>query len=212
MIAALSKKYESGANPGAVGFIRGDTGGTSYGQYQIIAKNMPDFLENELKQYAPKAYEKLSKLKPYIRDAQGPFAQTWKQIADEGLLGDAEHKYIERTHYKPQYERLPEHLKAVVDTSPTLKNVLWSTAVQHRNTAPGIMQTAWESSDKSLEGFINRIYSERATRFPTLQKSNPNAWRGIQNRMSKYGELGDALEMLANERATMDLARFMARR
>ena len=139
--ASLSVQHEtSGRGPGTVSTGRGDRGGVSYGSYQL-ASNLgrpQEFLAEEGAQWAAEFAGQ--------RPGTAAFSQTWRDIAarEPEAFQQAQHDYIERTHYDVQASRVQARTTvAAVDGgvavpgvvlsehSRALQNVAWSTAVQH---------------------------------------------------------------------------------
>ncbi len=161
-LGSLSLTWESGQQgPGVISSGEGDPGGISYGLYQISMKQgyLEDFLLNEgqaffqiLGQYEPGSHE---------------FDMAWKAIADVQPIQfqKAQHEYIRRSHYMMQARRLNRKLGMNInDYSNVLKDVLWSTAVQHGPYNDvfynALARTNWK--DMSEKEIISRIYKERS--------------------------------------------------
>ncbi|MGJ4803401.1 LysM peptidoglycan-binding domain-containing protein [Luteimonas sp. SDU82] len=138
---SLSEQYEtSGRGPGTVSTGRGDRGGVSYGSYQLAtnAGRPQEFLAEEGARWAAEFAGQ--------RPGTEAFSQTWREIAarEPAAFQQAQHDYIERTHYEVQAARVQERTTIAgvdggiatpgVDLSQhsrALQNVAWSTAVQH---------------------------------------------------------------------------------
>ena len=187
-IGSLSARFESGDNGIAtIGYDEG--GGTSYGTYQIASRpgTMKAFLEY-LQDKAPKLAARLRAAGPTNTGGRnGAMPKVWKQIASEDGDGFAklQRDFIEQTHYLPALQEIRD--KTGVDVSGqsrALKEVLWSTAVQHgpkgaanifckainRNAKPG--QTI-ESKD-----LIDSIYSSRGKQFASSRSGTRSAVQG----------------------------------
>jgi len=193
-LGLLSARYES-AKEGTFAVGRDDTGGTSYGKYQINSHRMPQFLQF-IEHRSPEIYRTLTPLANVIDGGKnGPFAKAWKTLAStrEAELGTLEHAYIKSTHVDRAFDNIQSStLKTRVLSSKTLQNVLWSTAVQH-GPETDIFNKVFREGMPSEE-LIRGIYAERATRFPS---SKPKVRQGVQDRYRR--ETPDALKMLAAE-------------
>src|SRR5262249_26107349 len=131
----LSKKYEVGkGGPETISSGKGDAGGVSYGTYQLTTANVGGFV----KKYYAKEFKGL-------KPATKAFNDKWKDLAKpDKTFGKKQHAYIKATHYDPVTASLKKNQKLDVETrSDTLRNVVWSTAVQHgTGGAPNIVKTA----------------------------------------------------------------------
>jgi Type VI secretion system spike protein VgrG3-like, C-terminal len=201
-LGKLSEKYESGSRgPATVSTGVGDPGGVSYGTYQLASKigRADEFV----RKYYPEEFKGLKGGTP-------EFTKKWKELAasDPGGLHKKEHEFIRDTHYDPQVRKLKKDLNLDVDKrSAALRDVLWSTAVQHGPNSNVIVQAAkplldcgksW--SDISDEALIRAVYAERGRKtadgklvhFPGVSAEwIPALSKRFEN------ELKDALKMLA---------------
>jgi hypothetical protein len=97
-LGALSEQFESGGRgAGAVSSGANDPGGVSYGIYQLASRTgtVAAFLRAE---GAGWAYQ-FGKAAP----GSAAFSQVWRDVAvrDPRAFADAQHAFIERTHYRP---------------------------------------------------------------------------------------------------------------
>lgn len=212
VLGSLSARYEtSGRGPGTVSTGRGDSGGASYGSYQL-ASNMDQprlFLLSEGKPFAARFAG--------MKQGDAAFTAAWKACAaaQGKAFGDAQHAYIKRAHYDPQCRLIAERTKLDVATrSATLRDVVWSTAVQHGAGSGliagvvsklGIAPTATDF-DRRL---IDAIYLERGRRdadgrLVHFSKNSADVQEGVAARFR--GERADAQAMLAAESALATLA------
>lgn len=186
-IGGLSEKYESGGNPGAIGYD--NTGGYSYGTYQLAHQNAKKFVEQS--PYA-KEFQSLTFNSP-------EWQAKWKELAknDPEGFGQSQKSYISNTHYVPQLSKIVNSGIDINKFSPVLQDVIWSTAVQHGPNTDVIVK-AYNDAKKILkrepsdDELITQIYNERATRFPS---STPEIRASVQKRFAK--ERDQALKMLA---------------
>ncbi|MGL6075921.1 MAG: hypothetical protein ACRC8S_17325 [Fimbriiglobus sp.] len=203
-LGQLSEKYESGGHgPATVSTGEGDPGGVSYGTYQLASKvgRANEFV----KKHYPKEFEGLKGGTP-------EFTKAWKELAAKDAKGlrAKEHQFIQETHYDPQAAKLLKELKFDVSKrSAALRDVVWSTAVQHGPTTNVITKAVQELlKDKKLEDLsdatlIEAIYAERGrksqdgklVRFPRVsEKWIPALTKRFES------EQKDALEMLKAEK------------
>lgn len=177
----LSERYEASAN-GSMAIGYDSTGGTSYGKYQIasIPGTFNSFVQWCKTRY-PAVYAGLINAgNPNTGSKQGPMVDAWLRLAKAGQLGNSEWAFVKATHYDVAYNNLTyARCRAMVDSSFTLQNVLWSTAVQHGGMgAVRIFDKCWTTGVK-LDVYIQRIYDERGTRFT---KSSPAVRASVSKR------------------------------
>jgi len=170
-LGALSEQYETGGRgPGTVSSGNGDPGGVSYGTYQLAGNlgRPQQFLANEGRAWAAEFGG--------ANPGSASFTATWKAIAarEPEKFEAAQHAYIQRTHYDVQVA----HVQATTGLdlsgrSAALKDVAWSTAVQHgpeTNAIVKAMATVEGQGVKPSDGqaydraLINAIYDERGKR------------------------------------------------
>ena len=192
-LGSLSAKYESSsAGSSAIGYD--STGGTSYGKYQISSKQgtMDDFLEY-VKEKDPEVYKRLSEAGPSNTGSRsGAMPDVWRQLSEENALGDLEHDFIKMSHYDKAMDKIKDpDLKQMIEESPALQDVMWSTAVQH-GPNNNIFNNAYKPG-MSSEQLINAVYDSRGTKFSS---STPGVQESVKNRFVE--ERQQALEMLAN--------------
>jgi hypothetical protein len=125
-LGKLSEKYESGGRgPATVSTGKGDLGGVSYGTYQLSSKlgRADAFVQK----YYPGDFKGLKAGTP-------SFSARWREVVrrDPAAFHAREHRFIKDTHYDILVRRLEKSVKLKVDArSAALRDVLWSTAVQH---------------------------------------------------------------------------------
>lgn len=202
----LSERYETGGRgPGTVSTGQGDPGGVSYGSYQLATnRGRPqEFLANEGARWALE----------FAGAAPGSagFSSTWRAIAarEPDAFGDAQHAFIERTHYDVQMAHVQRNSGVDLSTrSPAVRDAVWSTAVQHGPQsavvnraiatveARGIRPADGEAYDRAL---IDAIYDERGRRDANgslvyFSSSPASTQQSVANRFAS--ERADALAML----------------
>jgi hypothetical protein len=198
----LSRKYEVGnGGAGTVSRDEGDIGGTSYGYWQMTRANVGDFVAK----HYPKDFKGLKPESKAFNDA-------WKAAAKrDKTFGDKQHAFIKATSYSPVVARLKKDVKFDVKSrSDAMKNVIWSTAVQHGpGGGPRVVKNALapllkkKTIDRlSDEEIIKAIYAERGRK----SKDGALVWfsgnskqiqKGVASRFVR--EQADALKALKEE-------------
>lgn len=187
-LGSLSEKYESKGDPGAIGYD--STGGDSYGAYQFAHDNVVKFVNST----------------KYAKDFKGikPHSNQWKtkwgEIAKKDPAGfkSEQKKYVETNFFGKQMGKLKEAGLDLGWHSNTLKDVIWSTSVQHgantSSVADAIKAAGRGASDEKI---IREIYNQRIQRF---RSSTPQVRASVKNRFfGKGGELEVALARLKEE-------------
>src|SRR3954468_564070 len=166
-LGKLSEKYESGnRGPGTVSTGKGDPGGVSYGTYQLASK--VGRADAFVKRYYPDKFQGL-------KAGTDEFTKAWKGLAaaDPKGLRANEHAYIKETHYDPQVKKLAKDLGLdVAKRSAVLRDVVWSTAVQHGPNTDVVVAAVKPLLEKkkldevSDEEVIRAVYAERGRKNP----------------------------------------------
>jgi hypothetical protein len=188
-IGGLSEKYESKGDPGAIGHDR--TGGWSYGTYQLAHDNAKKFVESS----------------PYAKEFRGlafnseAWRNKWKAAAKKDPKGfaAAQHGFIEKTHYAPQEKKIEKSGLSLAGYSDVLKDVIWSTAVQH-GSGTDIVVKALKAVGKGAKeaDVIKKIYEYRWGGGKRFASSTPAVRNAVKNRFfGKGGEQETALKRLA---------------
>lgn len=132
-LGSLSERYESGGRgPGTVSRGMNDAGGVSYGVYQLASKtgSCAAFVKAEGKAW---------KAQFGAHQPGSPeFSRVWKGIAAEEpeKFRDAQHAFIERTHYRPVVKAVLDRKGFDLDSrSQPVRDAVWSCAVQHGGAA-----------------------------------------------------------------------------
>lgn len=189
-LGSLSERYESGGDPGAIGYDR--TGGYSYGAYQLAHNNAKKFIDNSIYKDEFKGLDFNSKA----------WQNKWKQIAqqDPEMFKQAQKEYIGMTHLKPQVEKIIKETDiSLNDRNPVLLDVIWSTAVQY-GPKTNVVTNAIKKVGKgaSDEDIIRAIYDERWSGGKRFASSTAQVKQGVYNRFfGQDGELNMALRQLA---------------
>lgn len=203
-IGKLSARFESGGDGiAAIGYD--STGGTSYGKYQIASrvgsmKSFLDFLDNE----APDLSKRLRKAGPANTGSRrGAMPNEWRAIAKEQpeRFERLQEAFIHETHYKPALNAIDK--STGIDSaslSPAMREVIWSTAVQHGPAgAARIFARADSMSGKATDAgyerkLISNVYNVRAGQFGSSTRQVREA---VQNRFREEKQL--ALNMLEGQ-------------
>jgi len=190
-IGWLSAKYESDNSGGSAAIGYDATGKTSYGKYQI-ASGTGTF--NEFIKFSRTNGGTQGK---YVADilesagsadtgsTRGAVPDAWRKLAKEGAVQELERAFIEKTHYQVAYKGLPKEIRALVDSSAGLQEVLWSTSVQQPYTASKLFQKAWEKSQGNPEEFIRQVYEIRKGNFEKLRSKDPKTHANVMRRLDR---------------------------
>ncbi|BDQ32945.1 VgrG-related protein [Pseudodesulfovibrio portus] len=199
---ALSARFESGdSGVSAIGYDR--VGGTSYGKYQIASRpgTMDRFL-NYLDEKAPEWADRLRRAGPANTGSKtGDMPAQWKAIAaeDPARFERLQHDFIAGETYRPARDMILGQTGLDFNNAPpALREVLWSTSVQHGATG------AAKIFNKVIERFVsgNRdedfnamlikgVYDTRKGQF---ESSTGRVQKAVANRMDTEKQL--ALSML----------------
>lgn len=184
---SLSLSFESGGNPGAIGYD--NTGGYSYGLFQLAHNNAKNFVNQS----------------PYSDQFKGltfntpAWREQWKKVATKDPEGfsNAQTNYITKTHVDPQIQKLSNAGLKIDQYSPALKEVLLSTAVQHGpNTNVVVNALKSLPKDPSEESLIKAIYKSRWGGGSQFARSTSDVKKSVYNRFfGKQGELNKALAL-----------------
>lgn len=164
---SLSAEFESNSNPAAIGYD--ETGGYSYGLYQIATKpgTMKEYLNflnnNDYKQY----YQ-------ILRDSGGEqgatngtseFKDAWKKLAEEPEFSTAQNDFINHNRYKKIISKISDIKGMNLSCRhPVITDVIRSMAVQHGRADIPIHNALGHNSDISCwndEDIINAMYKAR---------------------------------------------------
>lgn len=196
----LAARFESANKSGAIGYDH--RGGTCYGIYQLSSRmgTMGEFIEF-LDDKAPDISQRLRSAGPANTGKRtGEMPDVWQKIDSEQheRFAELQHEFIFDNFYAPAARGVKARTGVDMDqASPALREVLWSTAVQHGvRGSMNIFQRAAnavdfhnaESPDKKM---IEAVYNERGRRFSGSTEAIRTA---VQNRF--YQEMKMALAML----------------
>jgi hypothetical protein len=212
-LGKLSALFESGSEGvSAIGYDR--VGGTSYGKYQIASNtgSMGEFVRF-LEQKAPALAEEFKKAGPANTGSRGGrMPEVWRAAAsrDPEAFESLQHEFIQSRFYAPAADKLRESGVDEGRFSQALREVLFSTAVQHgpsgaarivrnalnqtggaalfRADAPDPSATERRQAEQSL---IRNIYSLRQEQFGS---SSTTVQKAVTGRL--HSEMSLALDML----------------
>lgn len=199
---ALSARFESGdGGVSAIGYDR--VGGTSYGKYQIASRpgTMDRFL-TYLDTNAPEWADRLRQAGPANTGSKtGDMPAQWKAIAaeDPARFEQLQHDFIAGETYRPARNMILGQTGLDFDNAPpALREVLWSTSVQHGAT--GAARIFNKVIDRFVSGrqdgdfntmLIKGVYDTRKGQFGS---SAGRVQKAVANRMDNEKQL--ALAML----------------
>ena len=200
-LGQLSARFESGSDGiAAVGYDR--NGGTSYGKYQVSSRagslgDFLDFLDTE----APELSKRLRSAGPgNTGSRKGAMPDVWRAIANEQpeRFEELQEAFVRESHYKPAVEAIAQRTSLDAgNLSIAMREVIWSTAVQHGPTgAARIFARADDMSgspnDPGYERkLISNVYKVRAGQFGS---STSEVQAAVQNRFRQERTL--ALNLL----------------
>lgn len=187
-IGLLSERYESGGDPGAIGYD--STGGYSYGTYQLAHNNAKNFVAQSL-------FNQYFEGKPFNSQA---FRDTWKEVSKiaPDQFEQEQKDYIAKTHFEPQIQKLESSGIQTSNLSPVLLDVIWSTAVQHGPNTPLVVNALKNlPADATDADKIKAIYKARWSGGSQFASSTPAVKQSVYNRFfGKDGEMNKALAMV----------------
>lgn len=201
-MGALSARFESGSGGGAtIGYDR--VGGTSYGKYQIASKpgTMDRFIAY-LGENAPALGERLSNAgSANTGSKDGAMPTAWKEIAKEDPAGfeKLQHDFIAKETYDPARNMILKQTGLDFNNAPSaLREVLWSTSVQHGPTGASkifskVIDRFVGSVDKGEFNakLIEGVYDSRKGQFGSSTK---RVQQSVANRLNAERQI--ALNML----------------
>lgn len=196
----LAARFESRDMPDAIGYDR--RGGTCYGVYQLSSRmgTMDAFL-SYLDKQAPDWADRLRAAGPAnTRGRGGAMPREWRRISAEApeMFARLQHDFISDQYFKPAVRAVRRRLGLEPGVlSPALREVIWSTAVQHgvsgaaniferaASRVPG--KAAQAEQEREL---IKAVYAERGKRFTGSTRS---VRASVQERFAEEMQLALAL-------------------
>jgi LysM repeat protein len=206
-LGSLSEVYESGnRGPGTVSTGRNDSGGASYGIYQLSSAKgtLANFMRNEGARWAGE----LRGMTPGTR----AYNDQWRAIAarEPQAFRDAQHSFIERTHYQPAVDGVRTSTGLDLNSRHNaVRDAVWSVSVQHGG-AETILNRAVAATDAQMSrtdpgydrALVNAIYRERTSYVLNVANTSRNLTQGERQQLrditrNRYpAELRDALAMI----------------
>lgn len=203
-LGSLSEAYESGGRgPGTVSSGLRDPGGPSYGTYQLASRTgtVAAFLGSEGVRWSRDFFGR--------QPGSADFNAAWKAVAarEPAAFADAQHAFIERTHYRPVVAAVLSRTGLDLDgRSDAVRDAVWSCAVQHGRAAIVVCRgvaDADRSAPRDAPGY-DRVLLEAiyAARSDYVRKIAGSAGAGERKTLLDIvsrrfpAELRDALAML----------------
>lgn len=196
----LSAAFESGKKGSScIGYDR--VGGTSYGTYQIASRtgSMDRFVKY-LRTEAPDLARQLENAGPFNTGGKsGKAPRVWKSIVREHgeRFQDLQHAFIKKDHYSPARNKILAATGMDIDQAPGIvKQVLWSTSVQHGPTgAARIFNRAIGSAGgaggvQDFESLVSKVYDTRKSQF---NSSSSRVRRSVRSRLAREQDLALSL-------------------
>lgn len=207
-LGAVSEKYESGGRGAAtISNGKGDAGGVSYGKYQLATNNgsMSTFLKS--KEGAPIAAQ-LQGLQPGTQEFNDKYKQLTQSPDGAKSMEDAQHAYIQRTHFEPQAAKL--QAEAGLDVSKRGKAVqeaVWSTSVQYGKDSDVITKAlkGKDASKMSDTDLVSAIQDYKAANVDSnFQSSSGQVRDGVRARIDKEKQDLVAISNLSKDGKPID--------
>jgi hypothetical protein len=192
-LGSLAASEESGKK-GSMAIGYDPKGGTSYGKYQIASNTgtFDKFIEFLEERGAKDIVARLTSGPANTGGTTGTVPTEWKKLVQENKIQKYEHEFIKMTHFDRALNLIREknqELATLIQKSPVLQEVLWSTAVQHGPGlqgkksigAAGIFLKSF-TSGISEDQLIENIYNKRKTLFSS---SPANIQQSVANRFDR---------------------------
>lgn len=197
-LGVLSKRFESNGRPDAIG--HDSTGGFSYGAYQIATRTgtMARFIAF-LGTVDPafQATLRAAGDADAARRGDATFQQAWRDLARDPAFLTAQHGFVKTTHYDPFLVHVRQaRALEIAERSFALKNVAWSTAVQHgaSNDVFESAMTKDEAGSLDDRAMIVAVYRERSRVDVRFARSSAAVKAAVRARFVEEGRM--ALRML----------------
>lgn len=191
-IGSLSAQFESGKEDiAAIGYDQ--RGGTSYGRYQIASRvgSMSNFLKFLDSNGAKDLSERLRAAGPANTGSRkGKMPTEWRKIAQEQpeRFAKLQEDFISDNYFQPALASIDANTRLKArNISNTLREVIWSTAVQHGPSgAAELFSQADAKSGRLDRGYerrlIRNLYNLRAGQF---ENSSQSVKEAVQNRLQR---------------------------
>lgn len=158
MIGDLSARYESNGDPGIISTGEGDSGGKSYGCYQLA---LDTGAVGRFQQWLKETGHTYGQTLGNLHAGSCEFDQLWKDIAsvDSANFKELQYDYICASYYAPAVELLQSYHFTVEKHLEIMKDVIWSRAVQFG--AGNIVELFTEAAQRM--GYPNLSYIDAAS-------------------------------------------------
>lgn len=195
-------RFESG-NAGVSDVSWDRTGGSSYGKWQLSAKqgSMGEYLR-WMQQKGGKEAEIANSIiaaGPLENGKNGAAATEYKrQAAANGqLMEETQRQFILEKQVNPALKKLPPELQQRINNSGAMQEMFWSTVVQHgQGGGASIFRNIFnQNRNASDEDLIKAIYADRGNHF---QSSSAETQASVRRRFKE--EVGVILGMYQNEK------------
>jgi hypothetical protein len=177
-IGILSEKYEGGG-PATVSTGYGDSGGVSYGTYQLATNTGSAAAFVEWLQTQPDGLNAGAMLAQF-EPGSDEFSEQWRWLADNrDELADLQDRYVKPRYYYAAVEHAKDE-GLTADIPDALQCVLFSNAIQHGPYWAGRLLA--ESYDPDPATWITNIYDTKLSDLswssgaPTLRPGLFNRW------------------------------------
>lgn len=147
-LGALSEMFESGGRgAGTVSSGAGDPGGVSYGIYQLASRTgtAAAFMKAEGGTWSAEFGD--------AAPGDAAFSRSWREVAERHAkdFADAQHAFIERTHYRPAVAAVLNATELDLDSRQhAVRDAVWSVSVQHGGAAVILKAAVVEADAKVL--------------------------------------------------------------
>ncbi len=204
-LGSLAARFESGKDGvAAIGYDR--HGGTSYGKFQLSSRagSMDQFIKF-LSKEQPDWGKRLANAGPANTGSRsGSMPNTWKEIAAENpaRFEELQTRFVHNSHFQPAVAEVAKRTGLDFDSmSPAMREVLWSTAVQHgvngaarlfsravnQLNNEGVETNAEQNYEKAL---ITKVYALRSGQFGSSEQRVQTA---VKSRLVEERDLALAL-------------------
>jgi hypothetical protein len=166
-LGMLSERFESGGRgAGAVSSGKGDPGGVSYGIWQLSSRagTAAAFAGREGARWR----DDFAGASP----GSAAFSAAWRTIAvrEPDIFAEAQHAFIERTHYRPAVAAVRQRTGLDLDARhQAVRDAAWSVAVQHGGAARVLASGVTRADAGPARGdpgydraLVEAIYAERS--------------------------------------------------
>jgi hypothetical protein len=192
-LGALSEKFESGNNPGAIGNIAGDIGGISYGSYQLASNaGMVGSFMNHIKDSDPEAYKKLQAAGGDAAARQGTpeFTAAWKALAKDPKFAADQTDFMKKTQYDPAAQNIKNTTGLDVNArSQELQRVLFTQTDAmgvgggRSNFKTAIAQLGGDPAKINDRDLIEKSFEDRKNHYQSLKAKKPHNWENLQKNL-----------------------------